>query len=53
MKRANKNIKTIFRLTYGTRNFEYIRNRIIHIMNSKSPILYEPLKHTNKYKYSS
>ena len=51
MERANENIKTIFRLAYGARNFDRMRNRIMHIMNSGSPILYEPLKRTNKYKY--
>jgi transposase len=51
MERANENIKTIFRLAYGARNFERMRNRIMFVMNSDSPTLYEPKKYTNKHKY--
>lgn len=51
MERANSNIKILFRLAYGARNFERMRNRIMHVMNTGSPKLYSPKKETNKYKY--
>jgi transposase len=51
MERANSNIKILFRLAYGARNFERMRNRIMHVMNTGSPKLYPPKKETNKYKY--
>ena len=51
MERANSNIKILFRLAYGARNFARMRNRIMHVMNTGSPKLYQPKKETNKYKY--
>ena len=51
MKRANRNIKILFRNAYGARNFERMRNRIMFVMNSDSPTLYETKKYTNKQKY--
>lgn len=48
MERANRDIKTIFRSSFGSRNFKRMRNRIMFAMNSDSPILYRPKKKTNK-----
>ena len=48
MERANRDIKTIFRSSFGSRNFKRMRNRIMFAMNSDSPMLYSPRKKTNK-----
>lgn len=48
MERANRDIKTIFRPSFGSRNFKRMRNRIMFAMNSDSPMLYSPRKKTNK-----
>lgn len=48
MERANRDIKTIFRLSFGSTNFKRMRNRIMYVMNSDSPILYSPQEKTNK-----
>ena len=50
MERANLDIKTIFRLSFGSRNFPRMRNRIMYVMNSNSPILYHRKETTNKYR---
>ena len=50
MERANLDIKTIFRLSFGSRNFPRMRNRIMFVMNSDSPILYHRKETTNKYR---
>lgn len=51
MERANRDIKTLFRLSFGSRNFPRMRNRIMYVMNIDSPILYKRKTHTNKYNY--
>lgn len=33
MKRANRDIKTLFRLSFGSKNFKRMRNRIMYVMN--------------------
>ena len=48
MERANRDIKTIFRSSFGSRNFKRMRNRIMYAMNSDSPLLYSPRKKTNQ-----
>lgn len=48
MERANRDIKTIFRISFGSKNFERTRNRIMYSMNFDAPILYYRKKHTNK-----
>lgn len=40
MERANRDIKTIFRLSFDSRNFERMRNRIMYVINIDAPILY-------------
>lgn len=39
---------TLFRLSFGTTNFERMRNRIMYSLNSDSPILYNRKQKTNK-----
>ncbi len=48
MKRANRDIKTLFRTSFGSTNFARMRNRVMYTMNSDSPILYNSKKYTNK-----
>lgn len=48
MERINRDIKTLFRLSFGTTNFERMRNRIMYSLNSDSPILYHRKQKTNK-----
>jgi len=50
MIRANRDIKTLFRISYGSTNFIRMRNRIMYTMNSDAPILYHRKKYTNKRK---
>ena len=40
MERANRDIKTILRLSFGSSNFPRMRNRIMLVMNDDSAILY-------------
>lgn len=40
MERANRDIKTILRLSFGSSNFPRMRNRIMWVMNDDSAILY-------------
>ena len=47
MERANRDIKTLFRTSFGSTNFERMRNRIMYSMNTNSPILYNRKKNTN------
>ena len=42
--------KTIFRLSFGSRNFTRMRNRIMYVINDNNAILYERKKKANKYK---
>ena len=41
MERANRDIKTLIRHTYGFRNFDRVRNRIMYVKNNDEPILSE------------
>lgn len=38
IERLNRDIKTIFRISYGTRNFARTRNRILYICDKNAPI---------------
>lgn len=49
MERVNGSIKTIFRLSYGARNFPRMRNRIMYVLNDDSAILYNRKSTTNKH----
>lgn len=48
MERANRDIKTLFRTSFGFTNFTRMRNRIMYTMNIDSPVLYSSKKETNK-----
>jgi len=48
MERANKDIKTIIRVSFGSNNFTRMRNRIIYCLNDDAPILSWRKKTTNK-----
>lgn len=50
MERANRDIKTILRLSFGSSNFPRMRNRIMWVMNDDSAILYTRKSCTNKRK---
>lgn len=50
MERANRDIKTLFRVSFGSVNFVRMRNRIMYCMNSDAPTLYTRKKCTNKNK---
>lgn len=50
MERANRDIKTILRLSFGSTNFTRMRNRIMWIMNDDSAMLYSSKKYSNKRK---
>ena len=50
MERANRDIKTLFRSSFGSRNFTRMRNRIMYSINQDCAILYPGKKTTNKYK---
>lgn len=41
MERANRDIKTIIRISYGYSNFERLRNRIMYIKNEDVAIKYK------------
>lgn len=51
MERANRDIKTLFRSSFGSRNFTRMRNRIMYSINQDCAILYPGKNKTNKYKY--
>ena len=53
MERVNRDIKTMFRSSFGSTNFERMRNRIMFAINSDSPILYQRKNKTNKRKGKS
>lgn len=46
-----ENIKTLFRSSFGSRNFTRMRNRIMYCINQDCSIQYPGKKTTNKYKY--
>ena len=48
MERVNRDIKTIFRMAFGSTNFFRMRNRIMYCLNDNAPILYTRKKYTNK-----
>lgn len=50
MERVNRDVKTMFRLSFGSTNFERIRNRIMFAINKDTPILYN---RKNKTKQTS
>ena len=39
MERVNRDIKTLYRTSYGMRNFIRTRNRVMFCINQNSPIL--------------
>ena len=53
MERANEDIKTMFRLSFGSRNFNRMRNRIMYVKNDDAAILINKKSSSNKYKYPS
>lgn len=48
MERANRDIKTLFRIFFGSSNFIRRINRIMYTMNNDSSILYNSKIVTNK-----
>lgn len=50
MERANRDIKTLFRSSFGSTNFTRMRNRIMYSMNENSSILYHRKENTNQRK---
>ena len=48
MERINKDIKNLFSISFGSTNFERVRNRIIFCINKNAPILGYRKKTTNK-----
>ena len=48
MERVNRDIKTIFGISFGSTNFPRMRNRIIYCINQDVPILAWRKKETNK-----
>ena len=48
MERVNRDIKTIFGISFGSTNFIRMRNRIIYCINQDVPILAWRKKQTNK-----
>ena len=48
MERVNRDIKTLFRQSFGSTNFKRMRNRIMFSKNLGAPILYNRKKETNK-----
>ena len=50
IERTNRDIKTIFRLSFGSTNFQRMRNRIMWVLNDDAPILYTRKNKTNKRK---
>lgn len=53
MERANRDIKTMFRLSFGSHNFNRMRNRIMYVKNDDAAILINKKSSSNKYKYPS
>lgn len=50
MERVNRDIKTLYNISFGSTNFTRIRNRIMYTLNDNSPILGVSKKETNKVK---
>ena len=50
MERVNRDIKTIFSISFGSTNFTRVRNRIMFSINDSSPILYTRKNTSNKKK---
>ncbi len=48
MERVNRDIKTIFSISFGSTNFARVRNRIMFSINDSSPILYTRKSFSNK-----
>ena len=48
MERVNRDIKTIFEISFGSTNFTRVRNRVIFSINDSSPILYHRKSSSNK-----
>lgn len=48
MERTNENIKTIIRISFGSKNFTRTRNRIMFCINEGAPILANRKKQSNK-----
>lgn len=48
MERINRSIKTLYHISFGSKNFERIRNRIMYTLNDNSTILGTSKKTTNK-----
>ena len=48
MERVNRDIKNLFSISFGSTNFERVRNRIMFCINDNSPILGYRKKLTNK-----
>lgn len=48
MERVNKDIKNLFAISFGSTNFERVRNRIMFCINEDAPILSYRKKTTNK-----
>ena len=48
MERINRSIKTLYHISFGSKNFERIRNRIMYTLNNNSTILGTSKKTTNK-----
>ena len=53
MERVNRDIKTIFRLSFGSTNFIRTRNRIMYTLNADAAMLYKRKEYTNKIKGKS
>ena len=50
MERVNRDIKTLFRISFGSTNFARMRNRIMYCINSDSSILYSRKTTNNNIK---
>ena len=48
MERVNRDIKTIFGISFGSTNFVRVRNRVIFCINEDAPILPYNKSITNK-----
>lgn len=48
MERVNRDIKLIYNISFGSKNYERIRNRIMYTLNEDTPILGYTKKNTNK-----
>ena len=48
MERVNRDIKLLYEVSFGSTNFERIRNRIMYCLNDNAPILGNRKDKTNK-----